>query len=95
MQAIYAPPRHSGIISVNPQQGQNVQTVQELTSPLCSAVSSHTALQTCFKSLKDLLNSKSCNAHTRLGKSPVKKRLDFLTEAVLSNWFTIRCMLVI
>lgn len=97
MQAIDAPPGHSGAISLNlnPQQRQKVQTVLELTSPLCSAVSSHTALQTCSKCLKDLLNSKSCNAHTRLEKSPVKERLNFLTEAVFSNWFTIGCMLVI
>lgn len=97
MQAIYAPIGHSGAISLNlnPQQGQKVQTVLELTNPLCSAVSLHTASQTCSKCSEVLLNSKSCNAHTRLGKPPVKERLSFLMEAVHSNWYAVRYMLVI
>lgn len=71
MQEIYVPIGHSGAVSLNlnPQQGQNVQTMLELTSPLCSAVSSHIALQACSKCLKGLLNSKSCDAHIRLGKT--------------------------
>jgi len=56
-------------LTLMPRQGQNVQTTLELTGPLCSAVSSHIVLQAYSKCTKGLLNSKSCNVHTRLGKT--------------------------